>query len=206
MAIVNRKALSKEYKGNKPFHVVRKGGPYRKYDLRYYKFEAPKSHTLFDFIKGRKIEINDELVFGIKATPEDFTKYDFLNCWDGPGIIVHKRILKLLQEFCPGDFKAIPMVIKNYDAKDKFFENRDYVLLNILNELDVLDEEKTEFTRLDPRDEYQYIHKCVFKPNSMQGHHIGIIKDDVIYIISSELAYKLKDCTGIEFRVDWDSD
>lgn len=201
MAKLNRKARLKDFRSSKPLYIFLKGGPYNKHNLRYNKFENPKEHQLIEFAMTKKVEIKNELVFGIEASPEDFTKYDFLNCWDGPGIIVHKRILKFLQEFCSEDFQVISMVIKNYDSEDKPFENRDYMLLNIVNELDVLDEEKSEYSVVNKFLEYP-----VFKPSSMQGHHLALVKGHVFYIISPELAYKLKDCTGIEFRVDWDSD
>ena len=140
------KYLNKEkFEGNKPLLKYSNDYYPDKFLIKYRKFEPPKDFDLYDGIKGQVVELGDsKIVFGIKASPEEFTKYDFLWCPDGPAFVVHQRVLDKLNVLCPNDIQALPVIIKHYDLTAEKFENREFWLINILDIVDIIDREKSE--------------------------------------------------------------
>lgn len=187
-----------------PLFVFDKGGIHERYTLKYYEFEEHKSFELFDLKRNQKVEeITHKIVFGIKAPPEDFTKYDFLHCYDGSPLIVHQRVLDILKEDCPADFQAFPVVIKNFDKKDKSFENHDYYAINVLNEIDCIDRERSDLfyeNHDDLERDWFEIKRLIFKKEGIYPFHLAYLYGTRSYLIHPTLAAKLKKCKGVEFR------
>ncbi|MEY3197440.1 MAG: hypothetical protein RLZZ59_811 [Pseudomonadota bacterium] len=136
------KEEKKKFDGDKPLIESTPYYPDR-FMIQYHEFEEPKEFDLWDAIQGEWIDLKgSEIVFGIAASEEEFTQYDFLWCPDGPAFVVHDRVLKKLYELCPGDIQALPMVIKNLDPDGVQFQNKDFWLINILNVVDAQDRVK----------------------------------------------------------------
>ena len=96
------------------------------------------------YFSYNKIELgNKEIIFGIRGKKEGFIKYDFLYNADGPAFVVHQRVLDKLNELCTNDFQALPIIIKNCALASESFENKDFWLINILNIVDAIDQEKS---------------------------------------------------------------
>ena len=196
----NRVAKAADFKKNKPLIPFVKGS-FAKYDLKYNKFKLPKPIGLTHFLGGKKITLKEDLVFGIKAQPEEFTRYAFLNCWEGGVLILRYDILEVLKEFCSSDFQEFKVVLMNLEEKDKLFKNYKYYIINPLFTLDVLDHEKSEWKDFGT---WQSLEKPFFKADSMRDHHICIVKDTTRIVVSPYLALKLKKFKSIDFYVDWE--
>lgn len=189
---------------NDPLFIFVRGGSVRKYSLNYYGFEPPKSFDLDNLCLRKKIEEKKyEIIFGIKAQPDEFTKYDFLKGNDLIPLIVHQRVVDILKEDCPNEFQAFPIVIKNFDKKDPPFENHDYYAINLLNKIDCIDRDKSDlFYRDEEALEHDWfeIKRLVFKEEGMTPIHIAYLYGTQQEIIHPSLAAKLKKCKGVEFR------
>lgn len=136
-------ASKARFEGNKPLQRFTSDSYPDKLILKYNKFEMPKEFNLLEAMRCKKIELGDrKIVFGVKAREEEITKYDFLRCFDGgSALIVHNRVLEKLNELCPKDFQSLPMLIKNFDPNsEEKFENKDFVLINILQKRKIFDE------------------------------------------------------------------
>ncbi|MBP9693378.1 MAG: hypothetical protein KBE16_01540 [Alphaproteobacteria bacterium] len=187
-----------------PLFVFDKGGPYNKHILKYYGFEPPKSFDLSNLYFSKRIkEKKYDIIFGIKALPDDFTKYDFLCCYDGAPMIVHRRVLDVLKNDCPGEFQAFSVVIKNFDKNDSPFENHDYYAINVLNNIDCIDRDKSDLFYRDEeclsQDRFE-IKRLVFKKEGMEPFRLAYLHGTRQEIIHPSLAAKLKKCKGVEFR------
>lgn len=135
-----------KFNGNKPLEKFPDSYYPDKYELEYYGFESPKEFDLLSiYKKDQKINIESmsAIVCGIKASSDEFEKYDFLCPTCGPDFVVHKRVLDKFNEICPNDGQALPIVIKNLDPRREQFENRNYYLINILNTIDMIDKTET---------------------------------------------------------------
>ena len=137
------KYLDKErFNGNKPLLLYPNSYYPDKLILKYNKFEMPKEFDLFDAMRCKKIDLGKKkIVFGIKVREEDLIKYDFLCCNDGGcDFIVNNRVLEKMNQLCPKDFQALPIIIKslNPDSEEKF-ENKDFWLINILQKKQIFD-------------------------------------------------------------------
>lgn len=139
------KEEKKKFENNKPLIEYTNSWYPDRFVIKYRKFEPPKDFDLYDAMDCKKVDLgNHKIIFGINAEEEEFTQYDFLDCPDGPAFVVHNRVLKIFNELCPDDFQALPVIIKNNNPKGKQFENKDFWLINILNLVDIIDQEKSE--------------------------------------------------------------
>lgn len=189
---------------NDPLFIFDKNRVHNRHILKYYGFNEPKIFELRSLIRNQKLANEKyDIIFGIKAPPEDFTKYDFLCCYDGSPLIVHRRVLDVLKENCPDEFQAFPVVIRNFDKKNVSFENHDYYAINVLNKIDCIDREKSDLFYRDEetlqQDRFE-IKRLVFKTEGMGHLHLATLYGSGSEIIHPSLAAKLKKCKGVEFR------
>lgn len=197
--MVTKRKLEDKYYGNKP--LFKSTGSYYpdKYMLQYHEFEEPKEFNLWDTMEGIRLEEKPyKIVFGIKAKPEEFLKYDFLWCPDGPAFVAHRRAIEKLTEMCPDDFQAFPIEIKNLDSKDTPFINKDYYIINILNLVDAIDKEKSDIRY--SKNGVPYIDKVILKENGIDGH---LLARDRLYepfiLFDPKLAREFVKSKGINF-------
>ena len=196
----------KKFKGNRPLLIYHTHPD--KFLLEYRDVDPPKTFNLYQFMRVNPLEEKKyNIVFGSKRKPEDFTQYNYLHCCEGPGLILHERVLTVLQEICPEDFQAFPILIKNFNPKTPPFENKDYYILNLLHEIDALDKEKSRLRFDHPEaPEWFSIQRLVFKETSMGDHHLGRLKGYLpIELLSPFLAThltKLKLTKGIKFLTE----
>lgn len=194
------KKEKQKFKGTKPLIESTPFYP-DKFTIQYHEFEEPKEFDLWDAIEGNPIKLGDrKIVFGIEATEEEFIQYDFLWCPDGPAFVVHKRVLDKLNELCPNDIQSLPMVIKNLNPKGSQFENKDFWLINILNNIDAQDKDKAIIENWG--DNLLMVKKKAFKENCM-GSHL-IIRDDLstCVLFHPSLAKHFAKSRGILFLTD----
>lgn len=139
------KEAKDKFEGNKPLIEYPNSSYPSRFILHYYDVEEPKEFWLYDATACKNLDLgNRKIIFGINDENEDFTQYDFLECFDGPAFVVHDRVLKIFNELCPDDFQALPVIIKNNKPKGKQFENKDFWLINILKLVDIIDQKKSE--------------------------------------------------------------
>ncbi|MBP9878297.1 MAG: hypothetical protein KBF71_08215 [Alphaproteobacteria bacterium] len=189
---------------NDPLFIFVRGGPGRKYSLDYYGFEPPKSFDLDNLCLRKKIEEKKyDIIFGIKAQPNEFTKYDFLAGNDLIPLIVHQRVVNVLKENCPDEFQAFSVIIRNSDKNIQKFENHDYYAINLLNKIDCIDRDKSDlFYRDEEALEHDWfeIKRLVFKKEGIDPFQLAYLYGTQREIIHPSLATKLKKCKGVEFR------
>lgn len=197
-----------KYKEDKPLFLYAVYSP-DKFSLEYRDIEPPKPIKLSDFIGIDPIgNISGDMIFGIKRSHEDFTQHNFLKCYEGGIVISHQRIINVLNEVCPHDFQAFPIIIKNIRPTDPEIRNQDYYIIKMLHELDVLDFKQSRLRFRNPQNlnDFDMI-RPVFKENSMGEHHLGYIKKEysAYEIISPYLANhltKLKLTKGTKFLTE----
>lgn len=197
------KKILQKYTGNKPLLLNINENYPRKCWIYYNAFEKPNQLDLLDTMKAKKLPQKDyNLVFGIKAKPEQFEKLNFLWCPEGSILVVHYRVVEKFKEFCPNDFQALPITIKNFDGKGaknlqtNTFENKNFYLINILKLEDIYDKsffvtEKGKMTKLL---------KTVFNQNCMNGALLARDKERFPYIFfDPSLANHFINTKGIQF-------
>ncbi|RYE06147.1 MAG: hypothetical protein EOP33_02825 [Rickettsiaceae bacterium] len=162
------KKLSEYYFGKKPLNKFRSSSYSRSLELYYNKFEPPKEIELVDTWICKPIENKVTMVFACGGQEEKLVTYDFLHCNDGEAFVVHKRVLEKLTEICPNDFEVIPVIIKNLKPKQTAFANQDFVLINMLHEIDAIDKEETTIEYSSTG--FVWTKNVQFKENCMAGH------------------------------------
>ena len=200
MDIMTIKKNQEKFSGNKPLMESVNDYYPDKYMIKYNKFETPKEFDLYYAIKGERLpEKEYNIVFGIRATPEEFGKFDFLWCPDGPAFVVHKRVLDKFNELCPNDIQALPVSIKNLDVKIPKFEDRSFYLINILNIRDVFDKSYViSEGRMVPK-----LSKQVFNDNCMKSSLLA--RDNQFHsslFFDPSLAKHFIKSKGIQFLTD----
>ena len=193
--------ISKQTSENKPMIEYPNDGYPDKYEIEYYKFKEPKEFDLFLTRKGQHIpDSMPKLIFGIKAKPEEFCKYDFLLPTLGPAFVVHKRVVDKLTEICPEDFQAFNVEIHNLDPDGEQFVNKDFYLINILHRIDAIDRENATL-RLSPNNMLR-VTKKVFKEDGMQGHMLARDELTGSILFHPKLAAEFKKSKGVQFLSD----
>ena len=107
---------SDKFNGNKPLEQSWDRYP-DKFEIHYNEFNLSKKFNLLETYKGKKLNRKSigEVVFRIKAMPEQFKEYDFLRCNVGIAFVVHQKVLDKFNELCSDDIQALPIIIKNLD-------------------------------------------------------------------------------------------
>ena len=195
--------ISKQASENKPLIEYCSSGYAKKYELEYRTFKPCTDFDLYVTRRGAPIGEVPQIVFGITARPEEFTKYDFLMGWDTSAFIVHGRVVEVFSEMCPEDFQAFNVEIHNFDPKGEQFVNKEFYLINVLHRIRAIDEEKSIIQ--DWGDNYFNVAKKVFKEDGMQGHLLA--RDDLTgqIIFHPKLAKKFRKSKGIQFLSDEES-
>ncbi|MDP1974582.1 MAG: DUF1629 domain-containing protein [Alphaproteobacteria bacterium] len=127
----------------------------------------------------------------VKGDKEGLLNYDYISNISGAPV-VNKRIRQLLEELCPHDVQFIDAEIqtKNGLIKDEYY------VLNILNKVDAIDMEETDYW-VDEDGDINF-DKIYFKENCMGVHHIACeMQYTPIILVSEELKklfkkYKIK--------------
>jgi hypothetical protein len=191
-----------KFEGHKPLIEYPSRHYATKYDLQYYNFEEPKETDLYDLYRGMPVTTKIPLyVFGIKAQPKEFKKYDFLDLPDGPAFVIHDRVLKIFQEMCPDDFQRFDMIIKNLDSKDPPFENKEFHIINVTNRIKALDMEKSEFHK-SPNG-ILFPTKRIFKDEDCwEGNLLAREELESCILFHPKLAKKFRRSKGIQFLSD----
>lgn len=171
----------------------------KKFLIKYHQFEKPKEFDLWDSIDAKAIELGGrKIVFGSKALEKDLVQYDFLFCLDGPAFVAHKRVLEIFNKLCPEDIQALPVIIKNLDPKDIKFENKDFVLINVLNRIEIYDKSFIRFTE----NGVPKIDKKVLIDKNIGNHLICMDVHSTAQIFYPLLAKHFIKSRGVQFLID----
>ena len=138
----------------------------------------------------------------------DFEGIDYLHT--EPRLpVMSKRMLSVLRSIRDFPYQAIPVVIDDIEAaKGNWFErsgkvNTEYVAVQLLEQLDILDQEKSDYeTDDDDPDEIEYINKLVLRvPEAGLPPIFRIREDPIILYVSPEAKTALEEAeiTGIRF-------
>jgi hypothetical protein len=190
-----------------------------------YRWQERKTDSLI-FMQGRSLPFDTgnpnmaitlqdpkdyDLIFHSEVPEETILKYDVLPNNSMGGVIVKSGLLKLMNDFCPNDFQAFPVIIRNENPKLPDFENHDYWLINITNMVDAIDREATEFNYLskDLGGEIFGVKRNLnFREKVVGTHHLS--RDSILHsfiLASPELVslFKKEKIKGVRFLKDFEA-
>ena len=207
MSLVSRRVL-KEYDARKPFEWGMPHNIPSKLILEFAYKESMISDSKFQ--RAQLVEVTDgDVILFARVAEEVFTKLEAL-----PAIIsspiVNKKTLELLMGFCPKDFQAVPVCIKNHPEAKKLkpYCNKDYFLINPLHEVMAINEQQSKLkystSKLLPYKAIIGIDALVFNLDSMGDKHIALDATLPMVMISRALAEYLNKhhIKGIELITD----
>jgi len=115
--------------------------------------------------------------------------------------LFHESALEKINKLCPNDIQAFNVTIINDPKLKKSFENKDYYVLNILNQIDALDEERSEIENVDlgTGRYYRRVGRGAFKNDSWNGHLIAEDRVSHRVLWHPRLARAFKTAKGIKF-------
>jgi len=159
------------------------------------------------FMRARPVSKQEyNLVFQCSLEEDKFLKFDILpNLSVAP--IANKRVIDILFAICPNDFQAFPVTIVN-SPKLSAYENHDYFLINITQEVDSVDRELSYLDLGKDGIDIEYIKKLVFKPVCMDDKHLACeMYFHPLELISPTLvkAFKKEKIKGGRFLTDVES-
>ncbi|WP_341751168.1 hypothetical protein [Candidatus Tisiphia endosymbiont of Piscicola geometra] len=129
----------------------------------------------------QNIQLNKQykIIAGFKkAKLEDFIHFDWLMGGGGIPDLFNKCLVKKMQNICPNDFIALPVILINLSDKIASYENKDFYVVNALNTIDAIDREKSVIRYSFEGDKGRVI-KRIYKEYPWQGHLIAF--DTSIY-------------------------
>lgn len=136
-----------------------------------------------DFMAVKPLDVQHDygLQFKIKASAEKTQKLDVLFTNAMMKVLLSPKAMQIIENLCPEQVQVFDAVI---ECKDGRVDT--YKALNILNEVDVSDPEKSEIQDLGDGCIVGY-HKFVIKDQAMEPIHIGREKNSSAIIISATL-------------------
>ena len=126
----------------------------------------------FIFMRSQFVsEDNYDLILECGIKEDRFQEFDILpNNIGSP--IINQRTIKILSQICPDDFQAFPVTIIN-KPKIIDYENHEYFLINITQEVDSIDREKSYLKFWEDGKRIRDIRKLFFKPGCMGAIHLA---------------------------------
>ena len=123
---------------------------------------------VYDFMGVKELDetYDYHLRFRVETTEKIIRKYDSIQINTPISFLFNQKIISILQELCPDQIQVFDTVI---ECKDGVIT--DYKAVNILNEVDVSDPEKSKYEYFDSG-KVRWYNKCVFKEDCMKGVHI----------------------------------
>jgi hypothetical protein len=193
--------ISKQESENKPLIQYPSDNYPDKYEIDRVKLKEKQEFDMLKTLNGKRLDPElVHVVYGARAKPEEFCRYDFLLGWNNVGFVVHKRVVEKLTEICPEDFQAFNVEIHNLDPNGEQFVNKDFYLINILHRIDAIDREKATL-RLSPNNILR-VTKKVFKEDGMQGHMLARDELTGSILFHPKLAAEFKKSKGVQFLSD----
>jgi hypothetical protein len=132
-----------------------------------------------------------------KAKLEDFIHFDWLMGGGGIPDLFNKRLIEKIQNICPNDFIALPVILVNSSDKVAPYENKDFYVVNALNTIDAIDREKSVID-IYPSGRERVI-KRVYKEDPWQGHLIAFDTSIIGMIYHPKLAKELYPSKQFQF-------
>ena len=151
---------------------------------------------VYDFMGVKELDESYDyhLRFGVETTEKIIRKYDSIQINTPISFLFSEKIISILQELCPDQIQVFDTVI---ECKDGIIT--DYKAVNILNEIDVSDPEKSKYEKytkdLDPNESIAGYRRggFVMKEEMLEPIHIGRDKySHATIIISSTLKEALE--------------
>jgi hypothetical protein len=160
----------------------------------------------------KKFPDNMVLRYQADALRKDLDKREILLV-SGFFKLIHERALERINKFCGNDFQAIQTELISSDKCSEKFLIRDYYAIHFLFELDMLDIQRTEFTKEGIRKirnkEFNLISSTnICKPsyydNKWEGHYMGRNKMSLDMVWHPRIAWELRNSKNIYFvAADW---
>ena len=141
---------------------------------------------IYEFMRVKPLDVQHDynLRFEVLTTMDKIQKYDLVQVNTPQRYLFSPKAMGILNELCPDQIQIFDTVIECKDG-----QITEYKAINILNEVDVSDPEKSKFQYL--RDKLTVIGyregKFIFKNHSLEPIHIGRDKYASSIIISATL-------------------
>ena len=124
-----------------------------------------------------------DLIFDAECEAERILEYGALSTTI-PAPVVREDVLAILQDVCPDDFQAFPVIIQGVNPKIPPFELTNYFLINVTNISGQLDEELCD-GKINYEIHHSAIKYTILKEDHMEGHHLSRLKGEKIHVIVS---------------------
>jgi len=154
-----------------------------------------KGQKLLDRWKPAKIKrIGDDKGKGANALRTSFTMP-----------LVDLKVFSCIIDFVKDSVELLPTILV-----DEGYDSETFYILNVINRLDCIDFETSDYERFTCDGKIMYFKKRVFKEHKVKGEHIFVAKGDRPYevYISDELKQTLENSglKGFKFKLIWDSE
>lgn len=179
------------FEENIPLVISGRGLFTRKYQIHFVESDINLRSGLY---RIENIEPNKQykIVGGFDKTKlEEFIDHDWISPSDKMPMLFNKRLVNKIQIICPNDFIALPVTIINLTDQVEVYENRDFYIINALNTLDAIDEDKSTFCDTTWSDDSKKPKKRVYKKNPWNGHLLAFEKNIKEMIWHPSLAKEL---------------
>ena len=152
---------------SKPFELILSDG-YRNAHIGTCLHNDPENR-LYDFMAVKLLDttFDYQLRFEVDTTSKIIQQYDIVWVNTPNDILLSPKVMAILNELCPQQIQIFDATI---ECKDGFIDM--YKAINILNEFDVSDSEKSRYKYFDDGEIRGY-HKFVIKDQPMESIHIA---------------------------------
>lgn len=146
----------------------------------------------FEFLKGKTLNENTTICPNIVFDCEKEFLFDVLPN-DGALLIVSKRVLDIMDKLCKYDYQVFEANV--FVGKNKV---NGYYLLNILNLVEILDKERSVFTKIKNSNAILKFEKLVYKKENLINHNIARNSDYLQHVVVSQQLKEIFDKENIK--------
>ena len=177
------------FKGDIPLVISGRGLFRPKFQIKLAESEIDLEYG-FDSIQDIDKNKQYKIVAGFNEIRlEEFIDRDWINrCGKMPSLF-NKRLVEKIKKICPNDFIDLPVTIINLTDQVESYENRDFYIVNAINTLDVIDQDKSTFD-VWPSGR-KSVKKGVYIDNPWNGHLLAFEKNIKEMIWHPSLAKEL---------------
>lgn len=132
-----------------------------------------------------------KIVAGFDKTKlDEFIDRDWIKSCGKMPMLFNKHLVEKIKRICPNDFMSLPVTIINLTDRIEPYENRDFYIINAINTLDVIDQDKSTFFTYKATGRKK-VEKRVYKDNPWNGHLLVFEKNIKEMIWHPSLAKEL---------------
>ena len=163
------------FKGNTPLVIYPRGLFRPTFQIKLAESDINLRSSLYP-IKDIDANKQYKIVAGFNEIKlEEFIDHDWIDSGVQIPMLFNKRLVEKIKKICPNDFMALPVTIINITDQVESYENKDFYIVNAVNTLDVIDNEKSTFDTW--ADDSKKPKKRAYIDNPWNGHFLAYEKN-----------------------------